>query len=236
MTYVVLIVFQGYREWTESLGSDREWLIQLIQSRLYEVIQSVSKDYDGIALPMRYDVQLALIPPETDVEEFINSLKEALSRYSPTPVIAKACCGELPEVINECGRYLAEDFIGRCESYEPLVVVHADLNYFTKFTEVNGVLSSYNRIIDYISTVSSKLRDKAYIQYLGGDNVVALTSIRNLEEVVKVMTSFKDVKVGVGISLKPRLAFSKAAEALSILRSEGRVRKYLILQDEDLSN
>ncbi len=236
MTYTVLVVLQGYREWTESLGNDREWLIQLIQSRTYEVVQSVSKDFDGIALPMRYDVQLALVPPDINIEEFVGTLREALGRYAPTPVTIKACCGEIPEVITECSKSLSEDFIGRCESYEALVVAHADLNYFTRFTEANGVLNAYHKIINYVSVITDKLRDKAYVQYLGGDNVVALTSLRNLESVVELMTSFDDVKVGVGVSLRPRKAFSKAAEALSILRSEGRIRRYLVLYDEELES
>ncbi len=230
MTYAVLLILQGYREWTESLGSDREWLIQLVQSRLYEAIQSLSKDYDGMALPLRYDIQLVLLPPDIDIDEFTQTLRELLMRYSPTPIVIRACCGDVIEAINKCSRDLDIDYIARCEEYEPLVVAHADLNYFTESTLRDGVVNSYIGIMSYISHLLKNLKDRALVQYLGGDNVVAITSSRNMDYVVKVMTAYDNVKVGVGISLKPREAFAKAAKALTILRREGRVRKYHIIE------
>jgi len=230
MTYTVLIVLQGYREWTESLGSDREWLIQLVQSRLYEVLQSLCKDFDGIAIPLRYDILLSLLPPDVDIEEFSDIVRKSLSKYSPTPITIKACCGGLPEVINVCSKDLDIDTIARCEEYEALVVAHADLNYFTETTIKDGVLNAYMGVLRYVSRILDLIGNKALIQYLGGDNVVALTSLKYLDEVIKAMTSFKNVKVGVGISLKPREAFMKAAQALSVLRREGRVRSFYIVK------
>ncbi|MCD6084318.1 MAG: GTP cyclohydrolase IIa [Desulfurococcales archaeon] len=232
MVYAGTIEFVGYREWTESLGPDREWYIQLVQARLYEVVQSFVKDFNGMALPLRYDIQLIFMPSEVNVKDFIFELKQYLIPYSPTPTKVVLCCGKPIEVLRKCrevqggGDYYEEV----CGDDSQLVVAHADLNYFTLRTRSQGAYNSFVVVLNLVSTIASELRDKAIVQYLGGDNLVAITSEEYLEDVLKSLTSKDSIKIGVGISKYPRKAFEAAAKALSILRSEGRVRQYHIVR------
>ncbi|MEM2158466.1 MAG: GTP cyclohydrolase IIa, partial [Sulfolobales archaeon] len=70
MTYTVLIKLTNYRTWTESLGYDREWIIQTTQSRIYHDLQLLSKEFKGFTLPMRYDIQIVLLPSNTSLDGF----------------------------------------------------------------------------------------------------------------------------------------------------------------------
>ncbi len=224
--------FEGYREWTESLGPDREWYIQLIQSRTYQVIQMIASEAGGIALPLRYDVQALILPGSINGHEFINQLRKSLSPYSPTPVRITLLCGEVPEVLSR-----VKDYEGLGDYCEPccideVAVAHVDLNYFTLKTIKEGPYRTYAEIIKLVSDYVSRLEDYAVIQYLGGDNVVAITSPSKLNEVLKVLTGHDHVKVGVGISSIPREAFSNAAKALTEIRRGGRRVKYVIRRSE----
>jgi len=99
MVLAVFVEFVGYREWTESLGKDREWFIQLTQSKVYQVIQSYTSGYGGMALPLRYDYQIILLPYDTRVSEFSEGLRKVLQSYSPTPVNALVACGKVKELL-----------------------------------------------------------------------------------------------------------------------------------------
>ncbi len=230
MVLVGSVRFVGYREWTESLGKDREWYIQVVQSRLYQVIQHISSEYEGLALPLRYDIQLIMIPSSVDASSFVGTLRNSLKPYTPTPIRVTLLCGNIPEVLERVKNYEElGDYWERCGPSK-IAIAHADINNFTQATYDHGPYNTYVKVMDILSNYVKTLRDIAIVQYLGGDNIAAITSEGNVEQVIKVLTSVDGVKVGVGISEEPRNAFALAAEALAQIRSEGRVRKYHILK------
>ncbi len=225
------VAFIGYREWTESLGPDREWFIQAVQAKTYQVIQMLTADFDGVALPLRYDVQLVLLPPDADVRGYVGRLKEALKPYSPTPVKVTLLCGEVPDVLKRVRMFNGvEDVIEECVDGGEVAVAHADLNYFTRRTCERGPYVTYAEMMRLISEFVSELEDVAAVQYLGGDNVVAITSPSRLDKVLKTLAGRDGIKVGVGVSPRPREAFAKAAEALARIREGGRRVKYLVIR------
>ncbi|MGC8975883.1 MAG: GTP cyclohydrolase IIa, partial [Thermoprotei archaeon] len=150
MVLAVFVEFVKYREWTESLGKDREWFIQLTQSKVYQVIQAFASGYGGIALPLRYDYQIILLPHEVNVREFSNGLKEALLSYAPTPVNTLVVCKKVREILkmNLSNENYQED--SSCLP-EPLVVAHADLNDFTMKTKSLGIYRTYSEILNVIA-------------------------------------------------------------------------------------
>ncbi len=230
MVLVGVLRFSGYREWTESLGPDREWYIQLVQARTYSVNQSFTAEKGGIVLPLRYDIQLILLPASVNPSEFSEGLKQALKPYAPTPIELTFTCGPIPQALEEVKRWGEVcDVSPRCDPTE-VAVAHADLNHFTSKTRSHGPYLTYVSMLRLVSRYAEVLKDRALIQYLGGDNVVAVTDERRIKEVIEVLTSTDVIKVGVGVSEAPREAFSLAAEALTRIRDEGRVRKYLVLR------
>ncbi|MEM0347810.1 MAG: GTP cyclohydrolase IIa [Zestosphaera sp.] len=231
MVLAVFVEFVKYREWTESLGKDREWFIQLTQSKVYQVIQSFVSSYGGIALPLRYDYQIILLPYDVGVREFNESLKKTLLNYSPTPINTLVACKRIKDLLKmDLNNENYRDDVSCLP--EPLVVAHADLNDFTKRTRSLGIYRTYSEILNVIAHYVRELRDIAIVQYLGGDNIVSICDEDSMQEVLEVLGSVDSIKVGVGVSKIPRKAFMLAAEALDTIREKGKVSKYMVLYDQ----
>ncbi|MEM2039765.1 MAG: GTP cyclohydrolase IIa [Zestosphaera sp.] len=231
MVLAVFVEFVKYREWTESLGKDREWFIQLTQSKVYQVIQSFVSSYGGIALPLRYDYQIILLPYDVGVKEFNENLKKTLLNYSPTPINTLVACKRIKDLLKmDLNNENYRDDVSCLP--EPLVVAHADLNDFTKRTRSLGIYRTYSEILNVIAHYVRELRDIAIVQYLGGDNIVSICDEDSMQEVLEVLGSVDSIKVGVGVSKIPRKAFMLAAEALDTIREKGKVSKYMVLYDQ----
>ncbi len=231
MVLVGVIRFVGYREWTESLGPDREWYIQVVQSKIYQVNQLYTAEYEGLALPLRYDIQLVILPGNINVKKYVNGLKYILKPYSPTPLKVTLLCGPVPDVIEKVKTYEElGDYYEPCRPVD-VVVAHADLNYFTQKTFSHGPYVTYVEMMKLVSHFANVLENKAIVQYLGGDNLAIITSKEKMKDVIQTLTKWNGIKVGVGISPYPRKAFAMAAKALSKIRAEGRVRQYYVIEE-----
>lgn len=231
MVLAVFVEFVKYREWTESLGKDREWFIQLTQSKVYQVIQSFASSHGGMALPLRYDYQIILLPYEASTREFNEGLKKVLLNYAPTPINTLVACNKIKDLLKmDLNRENYREDVS-C-SPESLVVAHADLNDFTKKTKSLGIYRTYAEILNVIAHYVKELRDVAIVQYLGGDNIVSICDEDSMQKVLEVLGGVNSIKVGVGVSKVPRKAFMLAAEALDAIREKGKVSKYMILYDQ----
>lgn len=231
MVLAVFVEFVKYREWTESLGKDREWFIQLTQSKVYQVIQSFASSHGGMALPLRYDYQIILLPYEANTREFNEGLKKVLLNYAPTPINTLVTCNKIKDLLKmDLNRENYREDVS-C-SPESLVVAHADLNDFTKKTKSLGIYRTYAEILNVIAHYVKELRDVAIVQYLGGDNIVSICDEDSMQKVLEVLGGVNSIKVGVGVSKIPRKAFMLAAEALDTIREKGKVSKYMILYDQ----
>ena len=75
MHKVVKVILRGYREWTEEIGDDREWKIQMIQNELERTATKIAASVEAFYLPTRKDI-LIFIPNNTDVEKWLKPLEE----------------------------------------------------------------------------------------------------------------------------------------------------------------
>ncbi len=223
MPATVVIELVGYREWTESIGDDREWVIQSTQSQISKALHSIVKDWEGAALPLRYDYEIVILPYWTDLRKFGKELLSELEGVVPTPVRLKYCCGPIPDSLDSC----AEGMPGGCGADE-VAVAHADINFFTEMTTYKGFYGAYVTALKLVANTASMLVSDAIVQYLGGDNLAAITSTHKLGKVLDVILSFEGVKVGVGISTSPRKAFEAAARSLREIREGGRKERVRI--------
>ncbi len=228
MTYTALVRLTNYKQWTESLGYDREWVIQVTQSEIYHNLQLLSKEFNGFALPLRYDVQVVILPSNTSANHFINKLNEVVVKWLPIRVGVDLYCGLPHEALNNSVKS------GECQSSE-VCVIHLDLNNFTSQSIYKGFYRPYVEVLNMSCRLALRLMDKSVVQYLGGDNVVIITYPHNLDEVLEAIRDevIRDmgVKVGVGISEYPKKAFELAAKALSILRAEKRSSECFIIKE-----
>ncbi len=229
----------GYREWTEELGSDREWIIQSIQSGLYKFLQEEFSKINGFVLPLRYDYYI-LILNNVDMEESKNIISK-LARISPVPLKLAVSCEETPykaqmkatQALRKCDNtFCIDDCNNRVDSR--IAVAHFDINSFTRKIESVSVYDTFIEIEELCIDISLKMKNIGGItQYLGGDNIVSFfspTKIENLKEII----SRDDLKVGVGIAYTARKAMelaSKALDTIRLMRKEGVQNKIIVLEE-----
>ncbi|MEB3779728.1 MAG: GTP cyclohydrolase IIa [Desulfurococcales archaeon] len=222
---VAVLELIGYREWTEALGSDREWFIQVTQSELYALTQKIAASHGGHVLPLRYDYMVILASNMTR-----GSLEKVLyhvSGNSSVPVRMASSCGQTPlEAESRAWDVLRATRPGEltfeeCSS-EDVAIAHIDINDITSMTREMGASRTYYMVLDLLHRISRKAyRYGAIVQYLGGDNILATLPTNSYRSVVEDLVSEGDnLKAGVGYAPRAREALALAAEALHEIRSE----------------
>ncbi len=226
MTRLTVIEFIGYREWTESLGSDREWMIQIIQSEIYALAQRRAAEVGAHVMPMRYDYMM-LISSNVDKRSH-EKILESVAENSQVPVRMASSCGETPiEAELAAWGLLAKTGPGelsfsKCSEDEGVVVAHLDIDNITSMTKRMGAAKTYYIVVDLLHKISRKAEKYgSIVQYLGGDNILAVLPTSNYRSIVEDLVNIDDVKLkaGVGYARNARRALTLAAEALHDIRS-----------------
>ncbi|MEB3862090.1 MAG: GTP cyclohydrolase IIa [Desulfurococcales archaeon] len=223
---LAVIEFVGYREWTESLGSDREWLIQIIQSEMYALAQRRAAEAGAHVLPMRYDYMMLLASNvgEDQLATILDSIKE----NSQVPVRMASACGPTPmEAEMRAWNLLRETSPGklsynRCSGDERVALAHIDIDNITAMTRKMGATRTYYIVVDLLQKIAEKAgKHGSIVQYLGGDNILAVLPPNSHRHIVEELISFNgiDLKAGVGYAPTARTALSLAAEALHEIRT-----------------
>lgn len=238
---ISLIELIGYREWTEALGSDREWLIQLSQARLYAEAQLAATIKQGHVLPLRYDYMILL---SSNLKHGDNEfVLDAVRKLAPVPVRMVSTCAETPaeaevkaiSLIGKVppGKLLYEE----CGVLEAIAVAHIDLNNVTEKTRSLGTIKTYYLIIDILNEiVKASARIGSLAQYLGGDNILVVlpaSIIVNKDKLVDTVFGLVkdyDLKAGVGVAGKPRTALKLAADALDEIRVSARGKARVLVK------
>ncbi len=206
----------GYREWTESLGFDREWRIQVIQSSLYAALQETVARYGGFVAPMSYDVMI-VVGNGIGLEGF-RKLYSVAEKRAPVPVSLTVML--LEGDVAPSGRpglHLNVD-----DTRYPVAAVHVDLNGFTGRRMRMGVVAAYSNIVSVYGDAVSSMQGSIPV-YLGGDNMVFFMGEEELDRIKEFLERVvaEEFKVGVGVGPNARTALEAAAEALHILRASG---------------
>ncbi|WP_460126041.1 GTP cyclohydrolase IIa [Stetteria hydrogenophila] len=214
----------GFREWTESLGPDREWIIQSVQARVYARVQEEAAKHEAIVLPARYDYML-ILSSNVDARGLRRILRAAES-VSPVPVRIGSACSSTPLAAEEAAFNLLQDAkpggleYGGCRSEEAAAVAHVDLNDVTGLTLKLGAYKAYHMIVELVERVESMLIQAGVItQYLGGDNLLLVLPLNSARDLAREAVKISDLKAGVGVSRTYRRAMALATEALSEIRS-----------------
>ena len=231
MPRLTIIKLLGYREWTESLGDDREWIIQTNQSKTYTLIQQLFSKKQGFAIPIRYDYYIALsngIDKETHREILLE-----IESIAPSGVKIVSLTHKYPFTAQLLGTRILE------ESSEKLVyidgkedeniILHIDFNDITAMTYMTSVFETYMKIMSFYTNITyAAARLGGITTYLGGDNMIAIMNKDTLREFINNIPSY--VKIGGGSSYYPRKALELAARALAIIR-KNREKHFLLLSD-----
>ncbi len=218
MLKLLVALLEGYREWTESLGADREWIIQAKQAELHMSLSVEVARYNGFLVPFRNDL-LIVLASNTE-PALIHVLRRVLAGKSPVPVRVSMGCGETPAEALDNAFYNR----GSCGASEVSLVAHVDINDITGVQRREGVYAAWDRVVTMLSALHTRLRDYgALVSYLGGDNIIVLLPPQRdplllLEDIVEEY----DAKAGVGFARVARKAVKLATLCLDRVRSERR--------------
>jgi GTP cyclohydrolase IIa len=231
---VLAFALEGYREWTESLGYDREWKIQIVQNNLARTLMKVSYEVNAFPLLLRYDYFLVLVDGVTKegMMKIFNSVKEispvnvkACLGYGKTPILAQINASYCVNNINN-DVYLEDYGVD-----ENVTALHFDLNGFTEISKRDSIYKTYLYITNIYLNIAKKLEEVGGIsQYLGGDNIIGFIREEDIPRIIEIIDT--KIKVGIGIGRNPRESIKLAAEALHEIRIKRdkmwNIKKYLI--------
>ncbi len=227
---VSVVELVGYREWTERLGPDREWFIQVSQSETYARAQRVAAKAGAHILPLRYDYMLVLASSidETQHREIIEEIKDA----APVPVRASSACDNDPLSAESRAWMLlsklspGDVFFSACDGEEMVAIAHVDIDDIMEETRRNGAVKTYNKVIDLLHKLATSVEKWGGLaQYLGGDNVLVVLPPSSYREASMELLSVRPgLKAGIGVSRKARTALQLAADALHEIRTHGGER------------
>lgn len=241
MVCIGVLELVNYKEWTESLGYDREWLIQITQSSIYKELVNYLKDIGGLALQCRSDYYIVIEPKLNNLNELNRKLVNNLRNKSPVPLRLALICGEDPYI----AQHKATQILLKMKNPLKIInegkvnevgIVHVDVNNFTQLTMVDNIYNSYIEIVDLIWRLVNQLKNLGVlVQYLGGDNIALIFNPIKVNELVKYLNDIKNIKAGIGISNVPRKAFELATKALDTIRNM-RNLKTLVLRENTSFN
>ena len=234
---VAVIEQVGYREWTESLGSDREWLIQVMQSRVYRAGQEAATEVGGFLLPLRYDIMLLLASNLSKSD--VRLVHDAVAKVAAVKVRTASSCASTPlEAVDRAWRLLTALPPGEieyepCRDSEAVAVAHIDIDGITRLTRELGPLKTYYLVLNTIYRVKGEAEKLgAIVQYLGGDNLLAVLPLsRDPVEAASKIVEGEGLKAGVGVAFKARESLALAAEALHKIRTGAASERILVLSE-----
>lgn len=236
MYRVGIVEFVGYRFWTESLGSDREWIIQTTQASLYNLLHSEFSKIGCFLYHLRYDYMI-FMDGNSKPKDYIRIL-EVASKNSPVPVRISIACGKTPfEAQNNATRNLLSMEVqgliypisNDCK-LSPLAAVHVDFNDFTLKTYSKSIYETYDEILNFYIKFKKFINELGgLVFYLGGDNILAFLPLEALNKVTSYISEIPGVKSGIGIHKIPKNAVTLATKALDGLRKNSRSLKNKVL-------
>ena len=217
MTYQTTIIkLEGYGQWTLGLGSDREYSLQILQSKIYAELQELFSDKNGIVFSNRFDEFIA-VTNKIDIDSH-RKIHEQVSRNNEkidismtigvdkTPLRSnknahyaknKKECLIVPNIYathdNKSSKVKAIHAKTRTADDgddDYIKILHIDINDSTAITKNLSSYETTNIIINLYSKISNIfLKEECLTFYLGGDNFMALAEENITTEKVKEMVN-----------------------------------------------
>ncbi|WP_069807860.1 GTP cyclohydrolase IIa [Vulcanisaeta thermophila] len=236
MVQVTILRLIGYREWTETLGPDREHIIQGVQASLYNRLVSLFSGRNAWAHPFRYDYMFVISNGLRNEE--IRELMRELREVSPVPISGGTHSHEEPRVAEQGAFKLSHlagpwNVVGDEAGGDDLVcIAHIDLVNSTLGTIRNSSYWLYERVWSALGLVNNHVTSLGGLTfYLGGDNIVSVIKpIKNTDALMPLAKAL-NARIGVGIGRTGREAMKLATEALDELRVGGNGPLVRILEN-----
>ncbi|MDQ4073226.1 MAG: GTP cyclohydrolase IIa [Thermoproteota archaeon] len=252
MTYQTTVIkLEGYGPWTLQLGSDREHKLQILQSRIYSMLQKLFSDKKGLVFSNRFDEMIA-ITNQIDCNNHIEIHKQVLEKFKEVDISMAIGIDNTPigsnkkaSYVKNKKEYLISPFIFSNEKKDAsclrdsmfndknVKILHLDINNSTEITKNLSSYETTNTIIRLYSEISTIfLKEESLTFYLGGDNFMVIakkeTSSEKVKEIVEEIDKKTGIRLNCGIgfgatSRKAAELATKALDNIRVFRKKGKI-------------
>jgi GTP cyclohydrolase IIa len=229
VTYQTTVIkLEGYGLWTLSLGSDREHLLQILQSNIYSDLQDLFSNKNGIVFSNRFD-EFIVVTNQIDLDEHGEIYDEISKKYNKIGMTMTIGIGVTPLESNKKSYYIKnkKEYCIRSGIYaekEALInesqeskeinlkmgkdkdvkILHVDINNSTAITKNLSAYEITNLIIKLYSKISDIfLKEESLTFYLGGDNFMIVTkknmTLEKVKEIIELLTISTKINLNCGI-------------------------------------
>jgi len=223
----------GYGPWTLTLGSDREHKLQMLQASLYEKIQKLFSEKNGLVFPNRLDEYFAVtngisldehIEIQKDMEASFKIKLSMSIGYGVTPFDANILADEG----KKSKKFLNQEYqiYGSINGKDTqnVTIMHLDVDSLTKKRKTISPYETSSLMFKLYSKMSEFfLMKKSLTFFMGGDNFMVISNSEHkadAQEFINIIKNEMDLLLncGIGTSSTARSAASLATKSLDAIR------------------
>ena len=225
---ITVIKLEGYGAWTLTLGSDREYALQILQAKMYADLQECFSAKNGLVFSNRFDEFIAVtnqisLHDHKEIHDRLSKKNESIKismtiGTGKTPLEADKAIHDIKRdaknmifpniyaIQENCkvqdGQQTNElkNHIG----HNNLKILHIDVNSSTSITKNLSTYEITNFITRlYLAISDLFLREESLTFFLGGDNFMIVAKndiqINKISEIVNYLISSTGIKLNCGI-------------------------------------
>ena len=233
MIQLTIMKITGYGPWTLTLGSDREHELQMLQASLYQKIQKMFSEKDGLVFQNRSDEFFA-VTNGISLDEHIDIQKE-LEKLFEIKVSMTIGYGDTPFDANILAyndkkdeKFLDRQYniYGSMDGNEKqeVTIMHIDVDSLTSKRKTLSPYDTSSLMFKLYSKMSDFfLEKKSLAFFMGGDNFMVISNSKHKITAQEFINQIKSemnllLNCGIGISDSGRGAAKLATKSLDTIR------------------
>jgi len=230
---LTIMKITGYGPWTLTLGSDREHELQILQASLYQNVQKLFSEKNGLVFQNRSDEFFAITNGIT-LDEHIAIQKE-LGKLFEIKVSMTIGCGDTPFDANILAyngkreeKFLNKELniYGTLNGNEEhnVAIMHIDVDSLTAKRKALSPYETSSLMFKLYSKMSDFFLDKKSLSFfMGGDNFMVVSNSQHKIHAHEFIDQIKDemnlvLNCGIGIGRTGRDAAKLATKSLDTIR------------------
>ena len=233
MIQLTVMKITGYGPWTLTLGSDREHELQMLQASLYQKLQKLFSEKNGLVFQNRSD-EFFIVTNGISLDEHIDIQKE-LEKLFKIKVSMTIGYGDTPFAANILAynskkdekflnkRYNIYGSMNGNEKQE-VAIMHIDVDSLTSKRKILSPYETSSLMFKLYSKMSDYfLEKKSLAFFMGGDNFMVISNSKHkiiAQEFINQVKAEMNLLLncGIGISNSGRDAAKLATKSLDTIR------------------
>ena len=233
MIQLTIIKITGYGPWTLTLGSDREHKLQMLQSSIYNEIQNLFSEKNGLVFSNRFD-ELFAVTNGLSLEDHIEIQKKLAKSFdlqlsmtigygdSPFEANLNADKARKSKIILEKEQNIFGYVNGKAEQL--VQIMHMDVDGSTSISAKKSPYEISSLMFKLYSEMSEFFLAKNCLTFfMGGDNFMVVTSGNGKDHAMKFLNLMKEkhgiaLNCGIGTAKTAREAAKLATKSLDAIR------------------